>query len=229
MDIARVRKKLRKSKGKKAASEKRPRKEAKAPSSETGAGQEELKTPVPETLQAEVKAAVSKGPKTQSPPGKPTETGGGVPAGEEGSVELVVFSMDREDYSFKVLEVQEIFRPHSITRVPTSDPVLVGVTSLRGTIMPVIDIRRRLKGVSKAVSRKKSSVLILKGPKGPIGALIGRVTGFINIPRSDLKEPPARTGEEGSCVEWVLSYNDRFISVLNMQKILDFKAALEAK
>ena len=149
--------------------------------------------------------------------------------GEE-IVELLTFHLSTEEFAFRVFDIEEILRFQRIMMVPKVPDYILGITSLRGKIIPVIDLKKRLsiKGKGDTVvadlqadnSRKK--ILTLKGPKGPVGAVIDKVKGVIRISPSEIVEPPAHLSEaELMFIEGVVLYNSRFISVIRMEKILE--------
>ena len=148
----------------------------------------------------------------------------------EDIVELLTFHLSTEEFAFRVFDIEEILRFQRIMPVPKVPDYILGITSLRGKIIPVIDLKKRLSinGKGETVladlqadnSRKK--ILTLKGPKGPVGAVIDKVRGVIRISPSEIVEPPAHLSEaELIFIEGVVLYNSRFISVIRMEKILE--------
>ncbi|RPI36851.1 MAG: hypothetical protein EHM54_04670, partial [Nitrospiraceae bacterium] len=76
---------------------------------------------------------------------------GGVPAAEDVPaektgelVELLTFSLSREEFAFNISEVEEIIRLYTITKVPAMPDYMLGITSLRGKIIPVIVLKTKL-------------------------------------------------------------------------------------
>lgn len=154
----------------------------------------------------------------------PEEAGvlSGVPAGVAGAVaELLTFTLTKEEYAFKIEEIEEIVRVQRITRIPKTEPYLMGITSLRGKIIPVIDLRKRLSLNGGPEDRRKQKILVLKGPKGPVGALIDKVTGVIRLPASGIAETPAHLPEaEMKFIEGVAIVDGRFISVIRLSETI---------
>lgn len=145
-------------------------------------------------------------------------------------VELLTFHLSTEEFAFRVFDIEEILRFQRIMLVPKVPDYILGITSLRGKIMPVIDLKKRLSINGKDArvlselqtdnSRKK--ILTLKGPKGPVGAVVDKVKGVIRISPSEIVEPPAHLSEaELIFIEGVVLYNSRFISVIRMEKVLE--------
>jgi purine-binding chemotaxis protein CheW len=141
-------------------------------------------------------------------------------------VELLTFRLGTEEFAFKVSEVGEILRLQKMTKVPTMQNYVIGITSLRGKIIPVLDLKTRLnlKEEGKAPEygtgenpggSRESKILIIDGPQGPIGATIDRVMGVVSLAKDRVLDPPAHLNEaEIHYIEGIVILEKRFISVL---------------
>lgn len=221
MDLARIRKKQKEEKDRskhtheEPAPEKEPEK-ALIPVTNSAVSPDEDKPDAPVDTLTETEAA---GVSSQ-------ETTGG-DAGEAEAVqiaELLIFNVANEDYAFRVSDIHEILRPHGITRVPGVDPSILGITALRGKVIPVIDLKKKLLISSEPDDNSGSfKVLILKGAKGPIGAMVDRGIDVIRIPEDDIIPPPSHLSEEESrFIEGLAPFNDRFYSIVRAEGVLDF-------
>lgn len=138
-------------------------------------------------------------------------------------VELLTFKLGTEDYAFRVPDIEEILRTQRITTVPKVEEFIVGITSLRGKIIPVVDLKGRfyLKGGEQ---NDKAKILILRGPRGSIGVLVDKVINVIRIPSSGIVDPPTHLTEtELKFIEGVAVADNRFISVVRVSEALNFK------
>lgn len=139
----------------------------------------------------------------------------------EEKVELLVFSLFSEDYAFKVSELEEIIRPQQFTPIPRTPEYLLGVTSLRGKIIPVIDLKKMLFLTGKD-DIKKQKIIILKGDRGPIGVRVDRIAGVMRLPAQALTESPPHLNESQlKYIEKVAIFNGRFISIINTEEIMN--------
>jgi len=169
-------------------------------------------------------------------------TGGGEghAAGEQedgGVSELLTFSLAKEEFAFKVSEVEEIIRFQRITLVPTMPEYVAGITSLRGKIIPVIDLRTRLalkdEGEEAApiptadadgLIEGTGKIIVLSGPLGLIGAIIDKVLGVVRLPDDVILEPPAHlTEDETRFIEGVVIVEKRFISIIRSADALNIE------
>jgi purine-binding chemotaxis protein CheW len=198
MDISKVRKKFRE------ASEQEVEKPAEA--------SEETAPVVEETRPAEAPVR----------PDSLTQTGD-AGTGEESAdapVQLLAFRLAKEEYAFRIDEIEEIVRPQGITLIPNTEPYLLGITSLRGKIIPVIDLKKMLSlSVQGDDGNLKQKILILKGPKGPIGALVDKVAGVISLSVSKIVETPLHLPDaEMRFIEGVALVDGRFVSVIRLSE-----------
>lgn len=141
----------------------------------------------------------------------------------ENIVELLTFQLAHEEFAFRVSDIEEILRLQPITQVPKIPDYVLGLTSLRGKIIPVVDLKKRLsiRGDDSAVEARRKKILILKGARGLFGVLIDKVKGVIHMSPEAITEPPAHLSDsELAFVEGVVLHSSRFISVIKMEEIL---------
>ncbi len=140
-----------------------------------------------------------------------------------GIIELLTFQLAAEEFAFRISEVEEILIPQQITMVPKAPDYILGITSVRGKVMPVLDLKKRLSIKDNGASGKvRKKILMLKGPKGRIGIMIDMINGVIRIDESDIAEPPAHLSESDLMfVGGVVLYNGRFISVIRLEAAAD--------
>ncbi|MDA8156180.1 MAG: chemotaxis protein CheW [Actinomycetota bacterium] len=143
------------------------------------------------------------------------------------NIELLTFKLSGEDYAFRIEDIEEILKPQQVTRVPRVVAYISGVSSLRGKIIPVMDLKTRLGLKGESVSGKYSRVLILRGPKGSIGVSVDMVEDVLRIPAASVQEPPAHLSEiEVKYLEGVALVDGNFISVMKTGEVLSVKDAV---
>lgn len=143
----------------------------------------------------------------------------GVQEMESERIDLLVFKLAGEEYSFILEDVKEILKKQHITSVPLAPSSVLGITSLRGTVMPVIDLSRKLLGVPSKNDRK-SRILIMEGKEGTIGCMVEEVEGVQRCSREQKKEIPENmTDKERAFIEAIFVVDDRFITLLKKESI----------
>jgi purine-binding chemotaxis protein CheW len=235
MDIAKIRKKLKDTEagGPQPSPEERP-----AEKPEFAASGEFEKNAAPEcsTAQdgAEQDSGIPEGGEVRQPgvpvtsATKPKKAGKGarqIPEALEAGiaadvVEILTFRLLKEDFAFRISHLNEILRSQWVTRVPNVPSYILGVTSLRGKIIPVIDLKQKLHLSEGPTGRdRKGRILILNGPKGPVGAAVDRVLGVVRLAKSDILPPPSHLSEmELKFIEGIAVVDKRFVSIINMEE-----------
>jgi len=107
--------------------------------------------------------------------------------------EFLTFRLGDEDYGVDILRVQEIRGWENVTRIPNSPDYVRGVLNLRGSIVPIFDMRQRL-GMD-AWDYSKDTVVIVLGVKGVncernIGVVVDEVSDVLNTPLSSIRNAP---------------------------------------
>jgi purine-binding chemotaxis protein CheW len=138
-------------------------------------------------------------------------------------IEILTFSLLKEEYAFRISQLEEIRRYQMITIVPKLPNYVLGITSLRGKVIPVIDLKTKLSLKDKPTGiDQRGKILIIKGPKGPIGAAVDKVIGVIRIAKKEILPPPSHlTEKEIKFIEGIAVVDKRFISIIHMEETID--------
>lgn len=111
--------------------------------------------------------------------------------------QVVVFRLDKEEFGVPIDSVQEIVRvPEQLTHVPKAPPFVEGVINLRGAVLPVIDLRRRLglDAVERS-DRQRVMVFLIEGMR--TGFIVDSVAEVLRIHRSAIEAAPRLSSEQG--------------------------------
>ncbi len=143
-------------------------------------------------------------------------------------LELLTFSISNEEFAFRVPEVEEIIRYQRITGVPMVPEYVRGITSLRGKIIPVIDLKKRLvlrsDGSEGPEKTEDGKILIMVGPNGLVGAVIDKVLGVLRFAEGSMLPPPGHlSDDELRFIEGVVILEKRFISVIRSYDALNIE------
>ncbi|HKV39335.1 MAG TPA: chemotaxis protein CheW [Blastocatellia bacterium] len=136
----------------------------------------------------------------------------------------VVFKIGTEEFAVDIELTKEVVVMRPITPVPETPDYVAGVMNLRGNLVPVLDLRRRLRAGAEALGQKgQSDVRII------ISLLDGRQTGFIVDGASEviwvtdemIEQPPDVIKEIGAdYIAGVVNLGARFITLLDLKKAL---------
>lgn len=140
------------------------------------------------------------------------------------NLQLVIFSVGKELYGINIGSVQEIMRVPDVTEVPDAPAFLEGVINLRGKVIPVINLRKRLRMQGKEKT-KSTRVLVTEnegGKAGLVGLLVDSVSEVRKIQPDAVEEPPAMVSAVG--VEYIVGVakvDERLVILLDLKKVLN--------
>lgn len=136
--------------------------------------------------------------------------------------QLIGFIIGDELFGVDILTVQEIIRDTTITAIPDAPDFLEGVINLRGRIVPVIDLRKRLKLVEHDQLNLDPWIIILTVEGRTTGFLVDRVTKVLNVPKESIKPPPdiVVAGLRSQYIQGVCKMDQRLLILLNFSRIL---------
>lgn len=109
---------------------------------------------------------------------------------EQTEVQLVAFKLHNEEYGVNIDFVQEIKRLTDITRVPFTSEFFKGVMNLRGSVLPVIDLKKRL-GLQEAPYTDDTRIVIVRVDETSIGMIVDAVTEVLTIDNDHIDTPKA--------------------------------------
>jgi purine-binding chemotaxis protein CheW len=146
----------------------------------------------------------------------------GEPTEVKATAQLVGFVIGDELFGVDILSVQEIIRDATITAIPDAPDFLEGVINLRGSIIPVIDLRKRLKLVQSAHLEPDAWIIILIVKGRVTGFVVDRVTKVLNVPVDSIKPPPdiVVAGLRSQYIQGVCKLDQRLLILLDFSRIL---------
>ncbi|MBX3186309.1 MAG: purine-binding chemotaxis protein CheW [Labilithrix sp.] len=109
--------------------------------------------------------------------------------------EYLAFTLGSEAYAIQIGNIVEILKPLPITEVPRADPEVVGVMSVRGRLVTVVDLKRRFRLTRTFTMDKKSRILLVDAAGEQIGLLVDEVLQVFRLAESEI-EPPTVLGSE---------------------------------
>ena len=182
---------------------------------------EPVSAPVREIAGAKQADTPPAGEQNSGPVSEPGSEPGSVPAPEQ-DLEMLSFLLGSEEYVVAVDRVREVLTPREITPVPHAANYLLGVCSLRGIVMPIIDLNLRL-GLSASVRDEKSRIIVVSlGHDDQVGLFVDRVRGVVRFAPSAI-QPAPETVEQGAGAEFlkgIARKNDRLYILLDVEKAI---------
>ena len=144
--------------------------------------------------------------------------------GDEGVIDagmqVVAFKLRDEEYGVNIFQVQEIRNLVDITRVPFSASYIKGVINLRGSVLPVIDLKKRL-GLEQTPYTDKTRIVTVKVGDLPVGMLVDAVTEVLTIPTKLVDTKKAINEKDmGKFLSGIGNIDGRLVIMLNLEEIV---------
>ena len=141
------------------------------------------------------------------------------------SLQLVTFRLGEEQYGIDIMEVEGIVRIEDVRAVPNAPSYVEGIFNLRGEIIPVINLHRRFQIRRAELSeedRLLSGFVIVNVEGRRLAIRIDRVSGVVTITTDQVQPPPqVITGIGTEYVEGVVSHDDRYLIILDTQRLFN--------
>jgi purine-binding chemotaxis protein CheW len=134
--------------------------------------------------------------------------------------EYLTFRLDKEEYGIDILKVQEIRGYEAPTRVANAPNFIKGVVNLRGTIVPIVDMRLKF-NCARADYDSFTVVIILNLRNRIVGIVVDSVSDVMELPPESLKAAPEvdSTIDSGSVVG-LGSLGDRMLILLDIERLM---------
>ncbi len=134
--------------------------------------------------------------------------------------QFVTFSLEAEEYGVEILKVQEIIGYPGFTKVPNMPPFVKGVINLRGSVVPVIDLRIKFNMAERAYD-KFTVILILEVKERIIGAIVDAVEDVIALSQEEMQATPDfSSGVKADFIEAMGRRGEKLIILLDIDRVL---------
>ncbi|HEB59571.1 MAG TPA: chemotaxis protein CheW [Gammaproteobacteria bacterium] len=143
----------------------------------------------------------------------------------EGTDQFLTFMLAGEEYGVDILRVQEIKGWDAVTNIPNTPEYIRGVINLRGTIVPIVDLRLRF-NMNKMDYGPTTVVIVLKVMDGDrsriMGIVVDGVSDVYNIPAEEIKESPDfGAGIDTEFVMGLAAVEEKMVILLDIDHMLN--------
>ena len=138
----------------------------------------------------------------------------------EESLQVVAFKLRNEEYGVSILNVQEIRNLTDITRVPFAQDFIKGAINLRGSVLPVIDLKERL-GLEETPYTQDTRIVTVTVGDLHVGMLVDAVTEVLTLTAKPIDAKKAINGKELTrFLSGIGNIDGRLIIMLNLEEII---------
>jgi purine-binding chemotaxis protein CheW len=140
------------------------------------------------------------------------------------SNQMLTFTLGEETYGVDILRVQEIRGWTPVTRIPQTPPHILGVLNLRGSIVPIVDLRMRF--MLKHAEYTPLTVIIVLSVESPagrrdFGVVVDGVSDVIDVAVSDIKPAPDLGSQVSTeFIEGLAAVSERMVMLLDIDRLI---------
>ena len=150
------------------------------------------------------------------------------PISEE--IQLVIFKIGDEEFGVNIHQVKEIVRLVPITPIPRAPKFIEGVVNLRGQILAVMDLAKRLELPSRPRS-EKTRIIVVEVEDNTVGMIVDEVTEVLRLPLEKIEKTPqiVESEIEQKYIKGVGKLDERLLIIIDLANILSLEEKEEIK
>ena len=132
--------------------------------------------------------------------------------------QYIGFHLHNGDYAIPITVVREIINLPGITKIPQSPPYLKGITNLRGSVIPVVNLKQLMNIAASGEEEKK--VIVIASGSITFGILVDGISGVVSLAEDTIESPEAISHGQNERVEGIAKQDGRLILILNARKLI---------
>jgi purine-binding chemotaxis protein CheW len=142
-------------------------------------------------------------------------------SGQAGSAnEYLTFKLGTEEYGIDILKVQEIRGYDAVTRIANAPEFIKGVVNLRGTIVPIVDMRIKF-GLGNPEYNQFTVVIILNVGRRVVGIVVDSVSDVIMLGAEQIKPAPEFSSDfDTQYIVGLGTVDDRMLILMDIEKLV---------
>lgn len=142
---------------------------------------------------------------------------------EEGARQLLSFALGDEEYAVDITQVREIIKPREITEIPRVPDFMLGIISLRGVIIPVIDLNRRLK-LGSATLTPTTRIVVCQNGSRYSGLLVDKIHQVLRMSSHTIEAAPAMLSSlDRDYVSGIGRIQGRMVILLDLAAVMNIE------
>ncbi|MDG3008238.1 chemotaxis protein CheW [Paludisphaera mucosa] len=138
-------------------------------------------------------------------------------------LQFVGFRLGEEDYAIAITKIQEIILMKPITRLPQAPHFIEGLINLRGSVIPVVSLRKRFGQPARDFDEETRTIVVNVQDK-TVGCIVDAVTQVMRINREQIQPSPLVSADD-SCryVSGLARLDDRLLIMLDVERLFQFE------
>lgn len=137
----------------------------------------------------------------------------------QNTLQLIAFSIDEQIYGVEITTVREIRAWNGATPLPNTREYVVGVINLRGTIVPIFDLRARF-GDGKTNPTKNHVVVVMSVGEKWIGILVDAVSDILTVSKDDIHNVPEGNSNDTELLNGIVTHDNRMVGLIDLHAVV---------
>jgi purine-binding chemotaxis protein CheW len=147
---------------------------------------------------------------------------------ETSSQQLVGFRLGGEEYGIEITTIQEIILMGDVTRVPQVPHFIEGLINLRGSVIPIVDLRKRF-GLPLTERTEETRVVVVNVSEKTMGLVVDAVTQVIRVNKDQIEPTPPTVSAAGKeHIAGLAKFDNRMLILLDIERLLENAAGERA-
>ncbi len=143
----------------------------------------------------------------------------------DGTNQFLTFALNEQEFGIDILRVQEIKNFTRVTPIPNMPECIKGVMNLRGTVVPVIDLRLRF-NMPPAEYNQFTVIIVVNVGLRIVGLVVDAVSDVLNVGEDSFEGPPDLGAIDTSFIKGLAKSGDRLVSLLDIEVLLNDRSNL---
>ncbi len=140
-------------------------------------------------------------------------------ANESRSLQLIAFSIGEQVYGVEITTVREIRAWGGATPLPNTREYVRGVINLRGTIVPIFDLRARF-GDGKTDPTKNHVVVVLSVGDKWVGLLVDAVSDILTVSKDEIHNVPESHSNDTDLLTGIVTHESRMVGLIDLHQVV---------
>lgn len=140
-------------------------------------------------------------------------------AAAENTLQLIAFSIGEQTYGVEITTVREIRAWNGATPLPNTRDYVRGVINLRGTIVPIFDLRARF-GEGKTSPTKSHVVIVMSVGEKWVGVLVDAVSDILTVGRDNIHKVPEGNAMDTELLNGIVTHESRMVGLIDLHAIV---------
>jgi purine-binding chemotaxis protein CheW len=143
--------------------------------------------------------------------------------------QIVVFELGKELFGIEITAVEGIVKMQEITKIPYAPDFVEGITELRGSVLPVMDLNKRFLLPPQERTNETRIITVILGTT-KMGMIVSAVAAVVTIDDSVIEPPPPIFKSiNTNFITGIAKLNDRLVILLDLQQVLNASEQTEVE